>query len=110
MNQTTYLAHYGVPGMKWGVRKAESSKGSSFREKRALRKLAKAVNKVNKANAQLQSKTKFMTVEGSPNVTMVQNRKAAAKYNKAAAKYNRLMSKQLQKYGDVKIVNASKKV
>lgn len=40
MNDTTYLYHYGVKGMKWGVRKDKTSSGLIKPKKKSRRQIA----------------------------------------------------------------------
>lgn len=55
------LAHYGVPGMKWGRRKSESKSGGSTDHKQAQRLKAKPVSDL--SNKQLKTLTSRQELE-----------------------------------------------
>lgn len=58
MNQNDYLQHYGVMGMRWGIRRAEkalsSSKSNAKRKQKAMTSLEKHRGKAEKKVAKLQ--------------------------------------------------------
>ena len=54
MNQGTELAHYGVKGMKWGVRKKYEGKGGSY-TKRGVDKFNTKLDAYEKAKANLKN-------------------------------------------------------
>ena len=51
-----YLIHYGVPGMKWGVRKNPYRNSDGTLSKKGVRKYEKETKKLNKAYAKYTKK------------------------------------------------------
>lgn len=61
MNDSEYLAHYGVKGMKWGVRKSEK-KASNKEYRKKKRKNSSSKKAYNKKTTRRQ-KTKYTDIE-----------------------------------------------
>lgn len=90
------LQHYGVKGMKWGVRRAE----------RDARKLAKLKSRGASANIQVENTRRIMDasnnsfVKGRVGKILAKQEKAALKAN---AKADRFAKKMVEKYKNTKL-------
>ena len=78
MKKDDYLIHYGVLGMKWGVRKDRNSSGLSRKEKRELKKLTRKVNR----NDMRISGSKRMLSNNKKALSDIQKNKHKSKYFK----------------------------
>lgn len=78
-----YLAHYGVQGMKWGVRKERPTSGRAKRARVKLKKLA--------------SKTYSSTKGAYQKLKQIKHKRELAKVDKRLAKKGRLRGKDLAK-------------
>lgn len=99
-----YLIHYGIKGMKWGVRKQRPTSGHS-----RLHRVYKA--KIDKKNARMYKQAqgykelaKFYNSQNSQGNSSLHRASSASK----AARYQRKADKLLSKIGDYKIENSSK--
>lgn len=81
---TYYLAHHGVKGMKWGVRKAEKERVAYKVSKRNLRSLEKEYKKT--SGWGIEGIAKKTAIEGRVVDASVKKAHAEAKYRAAKAK------------------------
>lgn len=108
MENNDYLAHYGVKGMRWGVRRYRNEDGSlNARGKKKLTKLtakyAKQEKRVNRARARLESRVSY----GRTNTRNLKRlRKAALKY-KHVEKIQRSLAKKINKISGVNAIPKS---
>lgn len=108
-NHTDELYHFGVKGMKWGVRKdrneGSSSSGRRTRQDRDYDKLAKALKKNAKDYGNFtRSKTvlsEFTDTDGNVHQVFTANPRLAAKAQRSEAKAMKLVSKLEKRYGTI---------
>lgn len=86
------LYHYGVMGMKWGVRRnlKRLNSGDSAKSERAVKALNKHRNKASNEIAKLKKSTAKLEKRNENNVVRAEVK--AAKFNKEAAMYRRKAS------------------
>lgn len=97
MEDNNFLAHYGVKGMRWGVRRYRNSDGSL--NKRGQKKLSKISKKYSRATAKQDKRIdKYERGVVYGNSKILRKRKTKlAKANKKVLK----LEKKIQKYGFV---------
>lgn len=80
-NEEDYLAHYGVPGMKWGQRKSPERKG-----RRNSKRMDKVRQRLRTMSSQTVSAIKKFNAEQEQQRTMKKEAKQLSKTNKKMAK------------------------
>lgn len=91
-NNTNELCHFGVPGMKWGVRRSER-KQSIRTAKKLNKKLTKAFKALDNYNKTIQVKEIGNSATDSPSTLIISNDKKKQAYGKAVNDVNRYMNK-----------------
>lgn len=102
-NDSDYLIHYGIPGMKWGHRKARPTSGSgrlSRREYRAMKRDRNSLMKSERAAAQRKT----------PITGETREKRDAQRTKVNLATRKNTTNKMIQKYGKEKYSQFSKRM
>jgi hypothetical protein len=109
-----FLAHYGVKGMKWGVRKSTSGKSRRQLNKESRQKdRAKLDRDIDRARARVNTNRKYaLTDKGSKSHSDYKKAKAQYKKDKAelgSREARKILNKAKEKrYKDVQLSNTAK--
>lgn len=92
------LYHYGIPGMKWGQRRAR-------KENRDFNRLKKSASKAQNAGEKYMDFKRKHTyqVSGTNNTIVMDNPKLYNKYRRQANRADKAIKKMMKKYGDVSV-------
>ena len=91
MEQNNELYHFGIPGMKWGVRRYQSNSGkytSTGRKKYIAEKTKNIINKQSREQAVKKAGAKYDKVANKVNKRLADNDKRVKDYGKDMVKFS----------------------